>query len=321
MINVFNKLRVAYEIESSNILAENFPNFDNHKIGVDSSLQPIILIHATSKQEYNVPSRKLEFIDIVFNQLCQVNYLDSHSSESRYTIIKLKSDNPDLQQYFFNICALFLGILGNTPNVKSVHKEVLKVVDMFSSLSSPPKKSVQGLFAELILINKSLNCDKLIEAWHPVQFDLDDFNDGICNIEVKSVAGFDRKHEFSHNQLVNKNELSYVASILIKYSGNGLNILELLSIIEKRLTKLENRVKLNQLFLSIVGDNYDLLSDIIFDFNYSMDSIKFFKTNEITHIDPSAISSDISNIKYKVDLRNINEAILYKPKGILEYLK
>jgi len=319
MIDVFNKLKAAYEVESGKILAESYPNFSNHKIGIDSSLQPIILIHAISKQEYNVPSRKLELIDIFFNQLCVVNYLDSGSSESRYTILKLKSNNPDLQQYFLNICALFLAILGNAPSVKSVHKEVLKVVDMFSSLSSPPKKSVQGLFAELIIINKSLNCDKLIEAWHPVQFDLDDFNDGICNIEVKSVAGVDRKHEFSHNQLINKNDLSYVASILIKYSGKGLSILELLRIIEKRIIKLENRVKLNQLFLSIVGDNYELLSDIIFDFNYSMESIKFFKTNEITHVDPSAISSEISNLKYNVDLSNNEKYTLRERKGILRF--
>lgn len=319
MIDVFNKLKTAYEVESDKILAENHPNFGNHKIGIDSSLQPIILIHATSKQEYNVPSRKLELIDIFFNQLCEVKDLRSGSSESRYTILKLKSDNPDLQQYFLNICGLFLAILGNTPNVKTVHKEVLLVVDMFSSLSSPPKKSIQGLFAELIIISKSVNCDKMIEAWHPVQFDIDDFNDGVSSLEVKSSTGSNRVHTFSHEQFLNKNDLSYVASILIKYSGKGVNILELLSIIEKRIIKLENRVKLNQLFLSIVGDNYDHLSDVIFDFEYSMESIKFFKTNEVSHINPSAISSEISNLKYNVDLSNNKKYTLREKKGILRF--
>jgi hypothetical protein len=321
MINVFNKLKTAYQVENGNILAESYPNFDNHKIGIDSSLQPIILIHAISKQEYNVPSRKLELIDIFFNQLCVVNDMNSGSSESRYTILKLKSDHPDLQQYFLNICALFLTILGNTPNVKKVHKEVLKVVDMFSSLSSPPKKSIQGLFAELLIINESLNCDKLIEAWHPIQFDIDDFNDGISNLEVKSTTNTKRVHSFSHDQLVNKNDLSCVASILIKFSGKGINLLELLGIIENRVVELKNRVKLNQIFLSIVGDNYNHLSDIFFDYRYSFESIKFYKTNEIDHIDPSAISSEISNIKYSVDLSSNSENTSVEKKGFFQFLK
>ena len=135
MIDIFNKLKTVYEVENGNILAESHPEFSNHKIGVDSTLQPIILIHATSSPSYNVPSRKLELIDIFFNQLCTVNFLNSSLIESRYTILKLKSDNPELQKYFFKIGALFLSILGHNPKVQEVHKEVLMVIDMFSNFS------------------------------------------------------------------------------------------------------------------------------------------------------------------------------------------
>jgi len=317
---IFEKLKVQYNNIDKDILAEQYPNLGNHKIGIDSSLQPIILIFANNHPSYRVAPRKLELIDIAFNQLCKVNDITLGSTEERFTILKLKSDNSDLQNYFFKICNLILSTLGSTPNVEDVHQEVLKIIKLFSNLQSPPKNTIQGLFAELIIINESTNPDALIEAWHPNNNDLDDFNDGKCSLEIKSTTKSGRLHTFSHNQLINKNEYSYVASILIKYSGIGTSLNQLAEKIEIQLVSIKNKIKLNELITDIIGKDYFKSSEIKFDYGYSASSVKFFKTKNISHIKPDAIPIDISKLNYCVDLSYKEKSDVLINEGFFSFI-
>lgn len=318
---IFEKLKDKYRNYEANILAENYPHFNNHKIGIDSSLQPLVLIYSNNLPTFKAAPRKLNLIEIAFNQLCVVGNLECGSKEARYTILKLKSDNPDLQDYFLKICTLILSILGDIPKVEKVQREVVKVIELFSNLSNPPKKTIQGLFAELIIINESTHSDLLVEAWHTNNYDLDDFNDGKCCLEVKSTIEKERIHSFSHNQLINKDHNSFVASTLIKYSGAGTSLMQLADRIELKLTEIKNKIKLNEIITSVIGKDFNLISDVLFDYEYSASSVKLYKTNKIYRIDDAAIPKEVTGVSYFVNLSQKEENSNIEKVGFLKFIR
>ena len=93
-------------------------------------------------------------------------------------------------------------------------------------MSQPTKKALQGLWAELLVIERSKSPAYLLQSWHVSPNDKFDFNDGIDKIEVKSTRNVRRIHTFSLEQLhpnVNANLL--IASVFVIETGHGRTIL------------------------------------------------------------------------------------------------
>ena len=71
--------------------------------------------------------------------------------------------------------------------MKDLKIEIEKLINLFTKFSKPALKTIQGLWAELLIIEQSKNPDYLIQSWHSSTTDKYDFNDGIDKIEVKST--------------------------------------------------------------------------------------------------------------------------------------
>jgi hypothetical protein len=65
-----------------------------------------------------------------------------------------------------------------------------------------PRKSVQGLWAELFLMARLRDPSALVAAWHSQLGDLYDFSAGSQRIEVKSAIGRIRRHHFTLEQVL-----------------------------------------------------------------------------------------------------------------------
>jgi UDP-3-O-[3-hydroxymyristoyl] N-acetylglucosamine deacetylase/3-hydroxyacyl-[acyl-carrier-protein] dehydratase len=98
----------------------------------------------------------------------------------------LKTDIEYLQEYFLKIVFVLLRNLSDKPLLKDLKIEIDKLINLFSKFTKPPLKTIQGLWAELLIIEQSKNPDYLIQSWHNSSSDKYDFNDGIDKIEVKS---------------------------------------------------------------------------------------------------------------------------------------
>ena len=91
-----------------------------------------------------------------------------------------------------------------------------KFIELFKAIKEPPKKSIQGLWSELFLIEQSANPEKIISAWHSIPEEKFDFSFDKLRIEVKSSVTESRTHHFSLAQLnpVDNTEI-IIASILL----------------------------------------------------------------------------------------------------------
>ena len=76
-----------------------------------------------------------------------------------------------------------------------------RLIELFRAMTTPSRKSVQGLWAELFLIAQSRQPTILVDAWHMLPEDRYDFAMDDQRIEVKSFSGSLRQHHFSLEQL------------------------------------------------------------------------------------------------------------------------
>lgn len=288
-----------------------------HRIGCSQEGHPTFFIECSDV----VASKDihLELIEVLFNQDCNLA-ITTNGKEiaKRYCVVKLKSHKKDFIRYFLDVFALVLDKLPSLPSTLELRSEISKLVLLFNAATTFSPSTVQGLWAELLVIEQSSNPDYLIRAWHVSTNDKFDFNDGIDKIEVKSTNNCYRKHEFALEQL-NPNEGSrlLIASIFVIKTGSGRNIFDLETSIIQKLNRTESVEKLKSLILKTLGENIDEAKDFCFDYSQAIDSLCYFDYKSIPSISTFNIPAGVSNVHFKSDLSNITPINLNLVEGEL----
>ncbi|NEW79642.1 MAG: PD-(D/E)XK motif protein [Gelidibacter sp.] len=286
----------------------NLPKIKNHKIGLSKEGLPLFFIKCENETNEKALDYNLESISIQFNQKCQLLSNDKKIAEGVYTIIALKTDSVDLQEYFLNILYFVLLKLPAIAKLKELKIEVEKLISLFNKFSKLPTKTIQGLWAELLVIEQSSNPEYLIKAWHYSPTDKFDFNDGIDKIEVKSTAKSRRIHNFSLEQLnPNKNSKLIIASVFAVETGKGKTIFDLVKLINDRIKNNEILFRINEVLLDTLNRDFEKAFEHYFDYQLALDSLAFFDSEFVPKIEVSSIRQEISNIHFDCDLSKIEE--------------
>jgi hypothetical protein len=281
----------------------SIPLIRNHRIGVTQNEQPVFFIKCVDSENVKSIDSNLEFISVQFNRICLLES-DNDRIEGVYSIISLKSDSIELQQYFLDVVYLIIKKISDTPLLKDLKIEVDKLINLFSKLSDPPVKTIQGLWAELLLIEQSSNPDYLVLSWHNSKFDKFDFNDGSDKLEVKSTSKSRRIHTFSNEQLcVNANLI--IVSVITVQTGIGMSIFDLIELIEYRIKDRELCFRLNEIIAQTLGKDFEKSFDVFYDYNLAVDSIRYYYSEDVPSINSTSIPSQISNVKFDCDLTDV----------------
>jgi hypothetical protein len=223
-----------------------------------------------------------------------------------------------LQEYFLKIVFLLVKNLSEKPLLKDLKIEIEKLINLFTKFSKPALKTIQGLWAELLIIEQSKNPEYLVKSWHNSTSDKYDFNDGIDKIEVKSTSKSRRIHNFSLEQLIpNSKSKLIVSSIMTIETGTGTNIFDLIEMIELKI-KDENLIyRMNEIVASTLGKDFEKAFDIYFDYQFSIDSIQHYASVDIPTININSIPSIIMNVRFDCDLTDVRTANKTRIKSIL----
>ncbi len=321
---VFLDLQNREHSNDGYILVESVPFSIHHKIGISNEGFPLFFIKCDN--EAKSIDINLELISVLFSQECNINEKEKNSNDI-FTIVLLKTLNRDLQQYFTDVFSMILQQLEPIPSEINLYKEVRKVIDLFSSISNSPLKSVQGLWAELLVIDKALDPEYLIQAWHISQSDKYDFNDSKDKLEVKSTSKSKRIHRFSIDQLNNNSGSDLlIASTFVIETGSGISVFNLRDNINSKISDIKMKIRLNEMIYKTIGNQYEKLGDIFFDYQQASDSLSFYKVTDIPRIDIVAIPFQISNVTFDCDLSHvqtvflndhvIHDSLLFKNLGI-----
>ena len=276
---------------------------EQYKIGISGEGCPIFFIPSTTTTF--AVDINMEMITVLFGRICKIH--DSRNTEGIHTIITLKTVDHDIQKYFIDIISLILEQLPPTYSDAILVKEIQKLINLFSQLSLPPKKTIQGLWAELLVIERANNPEYLIKSWHIDTHDKYDFNDGLDKLEVKSSIRQRRIHHFSIEQLTaNNNSNLIIASVKTVPVGQGVNIFTLRDNICAKIKDLQTQYFLNEIIIKTIGTDFSKVADMFFDYKQAIDNLKYYDAHTIPTIDIAYIPKDVSNIHFDSDLSNVN---------------
>jgi hypothetical protein len=318
IFKIFQELKNQSLSNSDNFNIASLPLVQNHKIGISNNNQPIFFIKCVNSTDHKSLDCNLEFISVLYNRECQLLIDNKKIDEGIYTIVSLKTDSIDLQEYFLEVVYLVIKKLPPIPKPSELKVEVEKLINLFSKFSNPPFKTIQGLWAELLVIEQSRNPQYLIKAWHKVPFDKFDFNDGKDKIEVKSTSKNRRVHSFSVEQLnPNPNSELIIASVFTVETGLGKNIFDLVSMIEEKINDEKLVFLINDMLAYTLGNDIERSFETFFDYALSVDTLKFFDSNNIPRFRTKYIPGEIFNVRFDCDLTDVKGIRTEEMKSIL----
>lgn len=313
LLDAFLEIEIPKKDNPKLFNATALSDFPFAKIGVNYLGFPVILISSKFDQTHlSQKNIKLKYIELTHNLECKVSE-NGKSKIDNYSVIIFKSNEEILQNYFLGIAQSLLNSLSKKPTQKEVFETFRNFVEIFRSLTETPTKTIQGLWAELILIEQSKNPETLINYWHNLPEEKFDFNADSEKIEVKSSSNLERVHIFTAEQLNPNNDSQVIiASIFTKQVSSGLNVLNLLDKINNRITDIKLKEKVYRTVSKTLGNTFEQTTKIKYDYDLAKNSLRFYRHQDISKVERINIPERVSEVKFKSDLTNVTQVDIAK---------
>ncbi len=287
-------------------------NNSAHRLGCSQEGYPKFFVN-TNESASTVQNVIREILTVEYRVPCELIDTSEGRHEGFFSIITLRSLEQNLQAYFIEIFSMMLEKMPPIPSKRELSLEVENLIEIFSALVNPPKKKIQGLWAELLVIEQSSHPEVLINAWHSSPSSKYDFTMGRDKIEVKSTSSEDRIHKFSLDQLnPTVNSRLLIASCIIRESGKAVDGLSVKDLYEKICTKVKairSRIQLYTIIAETIGTDIDKLENIYFDYTSAVDNLLFFDARTVPHIAKEAVPDFVTDVKFASNLTHLDDII------------
>ncbi len=304
--NIFKELKNELPKNGDSFAVAILPAIKNHRLGITEAGQPIFFVRCDENIMAKPLDTNLEYISVQFGRQCQLISEKGKIEDGTYTLITLKSNIGYLEEYFLKIVYVLIKNISDKPLLKDLNLEIEKLTHLFTKFSKPALKTIQGLWAELLIIEKSKDPDYLVKSWHNSSYDKYDFNDGIDKIEVKSTSKNRRIHNFSLEQLCpNSSSKLIICSVFTVETGIGISVLDLVESIGSKLKDKKLFFRLNEMIASTLGKDFEKSLDIFFDYKLAVDSIRHYDSLDIPTINKDHIPSTVSSVRFDCDLTDV----------------
>lgn len=293
-------LQVAQSSQPSVLKAKLFPGRPNDFIARGMKGEPTVLI-ANNGGRNQIAPIELRNLLVEYAVPMEVHH-ETGVTQGTFIVLAANHNRPDLYEAFCAMVEAAVSGLTSNPTSEEVEHTVQALIELFRAAISPPKKTVVGLWGELLLIDASYDPTVAIRAWHITPFDTHDFVLGSQAIEVKSTERTERIHEFNHNQLVHAvGKTVLIISVLLRRSSTGYSFQDFADAILSRLSDQQARLKLLRVIHESLGDEIQEANDIRFDHKEALNLVRQVRADTLPVVDVPP-NSGISNIRYSINL-------------------
>jgi hypothetical protein len=281
------------------------PGVGEHRLGKDSGGSPCLLLRQSAPASSTPPIR-LQNLLVSYGVPCVIGNPAGQQEEGVFTIIRCSNADPSLFPHFLRILSPIIAMLGATPTTAAVRRAIAGLVDLFQALTAPAKKSVQGLFAELLIIRRATDPVSVAAAWHGAPCERIDFLRGRERIEVKSSSSRQRVHHFSLAQLTPpRGARLVVASLFVEPVGGGLSLRGLFDEIRTLLASDSALLaRLDTVFYTTLGASWSEAMEERFDLELATDSLRFFDAGDIPKVD-GPIPTAVGDLRFTSNLSDV----------------
>lgn len=281
-----------------------------HKLGASKEHFPMFFV-STSASKDNVPNTIRELLSVEYDMGCTVKETDGQILLNNFAIITLRTNDEHLQSYFIEIFLMMLSKMNLQPSKQALSIEVERLVTIFSALTSTPRKKIQGLWAELLVIERSKNYEVLINAWHSSASSKYDFTLGQDKIEVKSTSSEERIHKFSLDQLnPSPNSQLLIASMTVRESGKcsqGLSVRNLYDRICESISNIDIKIRLYTIIAQTLGADIDKIGTVFFDYVAAADTLAYYDYKTIPRILKTDVPANVSDVKFASNITRLED--------------
>jgi hypothetical protein len=293
--------------------------YERHRLGKDTQGAPSLLIAVGDTAGRGRPDPiALEHLTIQHGVECRVSRPDGTTEEGRFTVIRCAGRDRALHAYFLRVASAIVASLGAEPAALDVTRTVDRLVELFRAMTMPPRKSMQGLWAELFLIARSREPAILVSAWHMTPEDRYDFSTGEQRIEVKSAAGRVRQHHFTLEQLYPPiGTKLLIASVLVERTGAGPSVVELAEQVRSGVSSTPDfLLHVDRIVGLTLGQGWRQALEERFDRELAEQSLAFFDPSAVPRVGED-VPAGISDVRFKSDLSGSQQVDLaqYRAAG------
>ena len=258
-----------------------------HKLGKDEGGCPCLLV-ATGpavKTRARVPL-VLENLAVLFDLRCHVSSPTRASQLGTFTVIKCVAADALVRSYFLSLLPGISAAIGRTNDKAKVASVVEDIVELFRALAAIPRKEIQGLWGELLLIHEAKDPAALAEAWHSEPGDRYDFNRDSERVEVKTTSRKPRQHHFTLEQLTPPTGTRLiVASMIVERSGAGRSVFDLMDAIRQKFGRQPQlHLRLARQVHQTLGDAWQTARNVRFDYEAAKQSLRYFDGAQIPRV-------------------------------------
>ena len=303
LTRLFASLLAPMPATSGNDLsAVPFPSAPTHRLGKDANGSPCLLIRQTAQAARSAPIR-LENLFVSFDVPCTVRQPNGVQESDNFTIVRCTAGNPALFPHFLKIVSSIIAALGPAPTQAAVRRAISGLVELFQALSAPAKKTIQGLWAELLIIRLSTDPVAVASAWHRDPVEHFDFAAGPERLEVKSSSARRREHYFSLDQLTPVSGIRIVvASIFVERVGGGVSLRKISDDIRAILAFDPARVaRFDSVVYGSIGSGWADALEESFDWELARESIAFYAAQNVPRPNIPAPQA-VFDVRFRSDL-------------------
>ncbi len=312
LLSAFSRLPIPHVGKGGEAFSAQAIEQSPHQLGKDTEGRPAILIVAKDAAGRDVPYPvALEHISVRYHVLCQVTDADEAPQQGRFIVIRCESHESDLIEYFLRTIEVHIRSIGSAPSCAQVAEMVEKLIELFRALSQPSTRSVQGLWAELLMIAQSSDPHLLLRSWHATPEARYDFSSEGQYVEVKSASGQARIHHFSLEQLHPlAGTAAVVVSLFVERSMNGLTVLDLMDRIRVQITSdVGLLTHLHRNVTLTLASDWRHAASLKFDHHLAKSSLRAFDVGRIPSVS-WPVPLDVTEVRFKANLSRIQPSDL-----------
>lgn len=279
-----------------------------HKLGTSKEGYPKFFV-CTNDTSSAIPNTTLDILSIEYNLSC--TFVDDNDKKTyhHYTVITLRSVDQTLQEDFFDIVIMMFGRMPEIPSKREIAVEVENLISIFSAMTCPPRKKIQGLWTELLVIERSYIPETLIKAWHDSPTAKHDFTMGRDKIEVKSTSSETRIHHFSLDQLCpSVHSRVIIASAIVRESAqsiDGLSVRDLYDKICQRVNSFDERMHMMKVIAETIGTDMHRLNEVFFDYIEACDTLRYYDAQDVPGVDKEGVHPGVTSVGFNSDLSGV----------------
>jgi len=222
---------------------------------------------------------------------------------SNFLVLRCREADADLQAQFLELVEGLVEYLGEQPSPNEVDEAVRDLVELFRSMSGPSRRTISGLWAELLVLLDAADCEIAGAAWHSDPNEQHDFVVGNEQVEVKSTTAAVREHEVTLSQLsVPTGGIGFMVSVMLEPHDAGASTNDLLA---EALTRLsargEQRRRLRAIVAATIGEDWREADQVRFNISRARSSRLVYDMSAIPTVDPR-VPPQVSSVRFVVDL-------------------